>query len=70
MGSTPSIYDITKENLEICERNILMQSGLPEDQIQAKHILVGKHNNINISIRTIIFGDETKPVLVFVHGYA
>ena len=31
MGSSPSIYDITKENLEATELAVLRHSGLSED---------------------------------------
>ena len=69
MGNSKSIYDLTLENLETCERKVLLQSGLPDSQIQAKNVPVGMFKGEVVNIRTIIFGDEKKPVLVLIHGY-
>jgi pimeloyl-ACP methyl ester carboxylesterase len=48
---------------------MLKLSGLPIEQIQQKNIKVGEFNKQPINIRTMICGDETKPKLVFLHGF-
>ena len=70
MGSSSSIYTRNKQNLEATEKAVLLHSELPEDQILAKDVKVAEFKGKDVNIRTVIFGDETKPVLVFVHGYA
>ena len=56
--------------MEATEKAVLLHSELPEDQILAKDVKVAEFKGKDVNIRTVIFGDETKPVLVFVHGYA
>ena len=53
-----------------CEFEVLELSGLPINQIQQKMISVGQFDGEEVYIRTAICGEEDKPILVFVHGYA
>ena len=68
MGNKPSIYDLTDQNLNLCEKEVLALTGLLD--IQQKNIKVGEFKNEPVYIRTNICGDETKPKLVLIHGYA
>jgi pimeloyl-ACP methyl ester carboxylesterase len=71
MGSSPSQYDLTKENLENAELEVLKHSGLAENEIERRNVKVGaEHNGDDIYIRTLMLGDKAKPTLVLVHGFA
>jgi pimeloyl-ACP methyl ester carboxylesterase len=71
MGSSPSQHDLTKENLENAELEILKHAGLDMNEIERKNVKVGTEPNGNdIYIRTLMCGDKQKPTLVLVHGFA
>ena len=48
---------------------MLCFSGLDPKLIQQKNIVIDTFKGENVYIRTNIIGDETKPILVLVHGY-
>ena len=69
MGQSESKDELNDENLYEAEMKVLLLSGLPESQLRPKNILVGTHDGQPVNIRTTVCGDESKPKVVFVHGY-
>lgn len=61
---------LNDENLLKCEREVLRLTGLPEDQIQTKNVIIGEFKGESVFIRTNICGSEDKPKLVLMHGFA
>ena len=48
-------------------------SGLPRDKLKTLRVKVGEYNNQRVDMFTLIVDPEglkTKPLLVFLHGYA
>lgn len=70
MGQSESKDELNDANLYEAEMKVLLLSGMPADQLRPKNVLVGTFDGQPVYIRTVICGDESKPKLVFVHGYA
>lgn len=71
MGNTQlsEIHELTPENLNLCQRRVLEFANVPADQIVIKDVKVGEHDSEDITIRTMLCGDSSKPTLVYCHGY-
>lgn len=72
MGAKNSrdIHALNDENLHIAVADILKLTGLPDELIQAKNVQVAEFKGEPVYISTNICGDETKPKVVLVHGFA
>lgn len=70
MGQQESKDELNDLNLFEAEFKVYLLSGLPESQLRPKNVLVGTFDGEPVNIRTVVCGDESKPKLVFVHGYA
>ncbi len=60
------MYDLTEENLSLCEKNVLKLTDMNPDEIEQRNVYVAE----DVYIRTNIFGKDDKPILVLIHGYA
>ena len=69
MGNKPDKYDLTSENLNTCEREVLNLSGMHPSEIISTDVKCGEFNGQNVTVRTFICGSNDKPKLVFTHGY-
>ena len=57
---------LTPEAMKDAESKLLAFSGLNENQIEVRQVIVDKEQNY---ITTFIVGDPTKQKLVLIHGY-
>ena len=65
-----SIYDLTEENLNATEMDVLRMSGLPESKFEIRDVKVGTFEDRDVLMHTVICDrDPSKPTLVIFHGY-
>ena len=62
-------YELNDENLTASELKVL-SFGLPLNEIEQRNVKVGEFKGEPVFVHTVLCGiDNTKPVLVLVHGY-
>ena len=75
-GTTNSVTNrlhISDQNLYSLYTQVLDLTGLPKEKLRTMRVKVGEHAGKRIDMYTLIIDPEnlkTKPLLVFLHGYA
>jgi len=58
MGLKQSKHDLTNDNINEAEMQVLLLSGLPESQIHQMNVKVGEHRGEDVYIHTVVCGDH------------
>ena len=70
LEKSTSKYILNKSNINNLETQLFEFCGLPKKDILSFDIEIGTYKDVPVYMRTLIIGDQKKPMLVLIHGYA
>ena len=68
-----SLFILNERNLSLLQKRVILFSGIPQEDIKMVYLKVGESEGQRIDMCTTILGMkhiDSKPILVFLHGYA
>jgi pimeloyl-ACP methyl ester carboxylesterase len=69
LDKSTSKFILNDKNYNRLEMDLLLCSGLPKDHFEVQDVNIGQWGKEEVSLRTIICGDQSLPKIVWVHGY-